>query len=743
LNRSGLILLGVTLTGLLGSVHPAAAQVQNISIVSGQGQLIFPASGFLFQALVVKVTDANGVPQQGVQVNWTLTQGAFGAQFLTSGTTTTSTFTGGDGIANAFLQTQPQFGSVFQQFVLNNVTATTTSASVTFNLYQAASDTTQLGGAFPVNAQAWNPALQDLYAGGKLTGQAGSTSSNPLQVRVVGTGGGVLPGVSVQLVSVKTGCDATDCQVQDPSTGPTVNCATGAGAPANTVLTDALGIATCTPVLGGVPGTGQFIVLIGFGGAVPDSTKLTAIQIISNVILSRPLNLTVTPAPAGTIKTVSGDTFNVNPGQTQSLTAEVDTPAGAPVAGQTVNWAITQGTGSLTNASTVTDVNGRVSNTVTVSSQASGVMRVTATLAGDTSKSVTYTINVAPPVTVTGLSIVSGNNQSAIVNTAFSQALVVQVTQSNGQPASGVFVQFSVNGPASLSANGATTDSNGRAQVNVTAGGTTGSVSVTASAAGFAQTFNLSVSPPGPDINAQSFVNAADFQNGSISPCSLAAVVGSGLAPGIQGVVVPTTVGPWAYTVANDRITVGTSQAPIYAVSNVNGREQVVFQVPCDVAPGNTQVTVNVGAGSRAVTVNILAASPGVFQYAMSDGQSRAVMVRPDGSFVSLENPARRGENVVVFVTGLGPTNPAVGTNQVAPPGSTATVRGAVVPGINAGGADLVSAVLSPDLLGVYEVTFTIPGNTPAGSNVGFSIGVVPSGSSQAFYSNLVRIPVQ
>jgi uncharacterized protein (TIGR03437 family) len=155
-------------------------------------------------------------------------------------------------------------------------------------------------------------------------------------------------------------------------------------------------------------------------------------------------------------------------------------------------------------------------------------------------------------------------------------------------------------------------------------------------------------------------------------------------------------------------------------------------------------VTVNVGAGSRTVTLNVLPASPGIFQTTMSDGQRRAVLIRPDGSFVSLENPARRGENVVALVTGLGPTTPAVGTNQVAAPGTTASVTGTVVPGIDTGGgANLVSATLSPDLQGLYEVTFTIPSNTTTGSNVGFSIGVVPAGANQAYYSNLVRIPVQ
>ena len=740
MNRSGIIVFTAVLAGLVGAVSAPAQQVQNVSVLSGQGQLICPLLCSIFQPMVAKVTDANGSPIAGATVNWNLTQSVYAAQFLVGGGTTNTTITGPDGTTTNTVVTTPQIGSIFQQFFLNVVNVSTASSSATINLYQAAQDPTGQGASFPVVAQPWNQTLQNLYGGERLTGQAGSTSSSTLQMRVVGTAGTVLPGVSMQLVPVKEGCELNNCTLEDGTTGPTASCASVAGAPPNAALTDATGIATCTPIFGGLPGSGRFLVVIGYGGGTPDPTVLLS---TNNYLVSRPLALTVTAAPAGLIKVVSGDNSNTNPGQTVNLVAAVQTAAGAAVAGQTVNWRITQGTGSLANASTSTGTNGQTSNTLTVSSQASGQLTVSATLASDSTKSVTFTINVTPPITVTGLSIVSGNNQSAIINTAFGQPLVVQVTQSNGTPASGVFVQFSVNGPATLSANGGTTDSNGRTQVTATAGGTTGAVTVTASTSGFTQTFNLTVSPQGPNINAQSFVNAADFQIGSISPCSLAAVVGTGLAPGIQGVVVPNVVGPWAYTVANDKISVGSSQAPIYAVSNVNGLEQIVFQVPCDVAPGNTQVTVNVGAGSRVVTVNILPASPGVFQYAMSDGVSRAVLIRPDGSFVSLENPARRGENVVAYVTGLGPTTPSVGTNQVAPPGTTATVRGTVVPGISAGGADLVSAFLSPDLLGVYEVTFTIPSNTPAGSNVGFSIGVVPAGSNQAFYSNLVRIPVQ
>jgi hypothetical protein len=72
-----------------------------------------------------------------------------------------------------------------------------------------------------------------------------------------------------------------------------------------------------------------------------------------------------------------------------------------------------------------------------------------------------------------------------------------------------------------------------------------------------------------------------------------------------------------------------------------------------------------------------------------------------------------------------------------------ATVRGTVIPGMAAGGATLNSAQLSPDLLGVYEVSFQIPSDVQTGNNVGFSIGVIAPGASTANYSALIRVPVQ
>jgi uncharacterized protein (TIGR03437 family) len=144
------------------------------------------------------------------------------------------------------------------------------------------------------------------------------------------------------------------------------------------------------------------------------------------------------------------------------------------------------------------------------------------------------------------------------------------------------------------------------------------------------------------------------------------------------------------------------------------------------------------------VNVPVLPASPGIFQTVMSDGRLRAVLVRPDGSFVSLTNPARRGEQIVAFLTGLGPTTQAnIGTNSVPAPGTTASVQGQVIVGINNSGVQVVSSQLSPDLIGVYEVTFLVPPDAPQGNNIVFSVAVNPPNSSTTQFSNGSLIPIQ
>ena len=151
------------------------------------------------------------------------------------------------------------------------------------------------------------------------------------------------------------------------------------------------------------------------------------------------LNMRFTPGAPGQIRQVSGNNQTAQAGQALAspLVVEVLTASGGAMAGQAVNWTVSPAAGgNLGSAQTTTDSSGRTSNTLRFPTSATGPVVVTATLAADTTKTTTFTATAAPLITVTSMSIVSGNSQNAILNTSFSP-LVVQVNSTAG-PASGV-----------------------------------------------------------------------------------------------------------------------------------------------------------------------------------------------------------------------------------------------------------------------------------------------------------------
>jgi uncharacterized protein (TIGR03437 family) len=194
-------------------------------------------------------------------------------------------------------------------------------------------------------------------------------------------------------------------------------------------------------------------------------------------------------------------------------------------------------------------------------------------------------------------------------------------------------------------------------------------------------------------------------------------------------------LGALPYTVAGVSITVAGSKAPIYSVSNVNGQQQVNFQVPCDVVPANSvPVAVTVNGGTTTVNVTVRSSGPGIFETAMSDGSRQAIIIRSDGSFMdSVNNPVHPNEIVAMYITGVGPTSPAVHTNSLPPPGTAANATSTVIVGVNNAGVRVVSSQLSPDIVGVALVTFQVPASTPNGTYV-LSMGInAPDGTVTQF----------
>lgn len=718
------------------AIAPVSAQTPvNISVVSGNGQLICQLctlGGFgiqNFDGMYVKVTDANGAPVANAQVNWAVVTGQGNLANLSQ---TDTTYTNSSGIAvENYLVFSQITGTPGNPFTQSSITATIANSNmVTFYETLAYANSTSNGNSpqlVQVQLETPNTGCSTCISpGDTLTATAGSTPTTQFKVQVFVPNSSipVVPNVSFRLIPNQT--------------SPTISCATGAGADPGSVLTDSTGQAVCSAVLGSTTGSGTFYALTG-GVASAGFNQGNPPQGYSQ---SGNFNLNVTPGVPGAISIISGNNLSATPGQQVpgSLVAAVTDAAGNPLSGQQVVWSVSPSTAATLAATTTnSDVNGRVQTNVILTSSASGQVSVKVALASNPNISATFT--VAVNILLTGLQVVSGNNQTAVINSNFTAPLVVQLNAANG-PASGTAVNFAVTGPAVLSATSAITNSAGQASVQVLAGPTTGSVTVTASAGSLTAVFTLTVIPAGPTLTTNSFYNGADFQPGAISPCGIATIIAPGIAAAIQGIVAYDGVGALPYTLGGVQVTFGGAMAPIFNVANTNGQQQVTVQVPCSVTPGNVTVVVNVGGGTGTVTIPVRPASPGLFLTAFSSTTQTPVLVRPDGSFVSPSNPAHRGETLIAYVTGMGATTPAIATNSLPVPGSSPAIQGTIIVGMNGGGVPLVASTLSPDLVGVETVTFMVPTATPTGT-ASFSVGIVPSGSSTPFYSIAGFFPVQ
>jgi uncharacterized protein (TIGR03437 family) len=236
---------------------------------------------------------------------------------------------------------------------------------------------------------------------------------------------------------------------------------------------------------------------------------------------------------------------------------------------------------------------------------------------------------------------------------------------------------------------------------------------------------DLCASQGAPVYTAASIVNAADNRSDKLAPNTIGTIYGANLACSTAGLttgdLVPTNLGEAA-------VIIHGQPAGLFYVSPT----QINFLVPPIFEPGPVEVYVTVlTLHGPIIQLTLALAAPGLFQLApgtcqLPSGVSLqcAVATLADGTVLTpASSPAKPGDIVVLWATGLGPTEGLQPDNDLQVP----TVAEWLVPSANIevlldGVAVAPSAIdyagVAPGFAGLYQINLTLPKSTGANPEI-------------------------
>ncbi len=233
-----------------------------------------------------------------------------------------------------------------------------------------------------------------------------------------------------------------------------------------------------------------------------------------------------------------------------------------------------------------------------------------------------------------------------------------------------------------------------------------------------------------PTFTVNGVTNAASFTQGAI-PGSIVTIFGTHLSTNLIGLQTATQV-PLPTTIYHVSVLVGNVLAPLFAVDKDNntGSEQINLQIPWQFA-GQSSVPVTINNGttiSATINIPLKAAQPGIFLLdTKQDG-----FLHGDNTVVNAARPAQPGEELVAYLTGMGPVSNSIASGS---PGAGTTLSTPVVT-VAGSQADVKFSGLSSQFVGLYQVNFVVPPTTPSGTQ---SVTIAVNGVT----SNTANLPVE
>lgn len=215
--------------------------------------------------------------------------------------------------------------------------------------------------------------------------------------------------------------------------------------------------------------------------------------------------------------------------------------------------------------------------------------------------------------------------------------------------------------------------------------------------------------------------NRASLDLAPAAPGMTSALFGANLA--VSTASLPNNV-PLPTTLAGASVLVNDIPAPLFSVSPT----QINFQMPYGLT-GNFALIVARNAGGEAtLRVARVDAHPGI-HLSGAEGD----ITHSNGARVTEASPARPGEELFLFASGLGPVTPAVTTGQPAPPLLlTRTISNSVVR-VGNGAAEVRYSGLVWGYVGLYQINFVVPAGQTGRVPVRLETG--PQSSNTVFIS--------
>ncbi len=210
------------------------------------------------------------------------------------------------------------------------------------------------------------------------------------------------------------------------------------------------------------------------------------------------------------------------------------------------------------------------------------------------------------------------------------------------------------------------------------------------------------IDPATPIIAASGVVHGATFLNTAVAPGQLVTIFGQNLANGTAAAVPVNNAFPAALGATS--VTMGGIPCPLIYVSPA----QINLQAPFEIQGPAAQVVVKVGeVESQPAVVSVEAASPAMFSLDGTGAGTATILKNSDFSLVTAANPARRGEVVAIFCTGLGPLEGGGVTGVAATEPAPAT--GPVAVNFGTAAAQVRYAGLAMGFLGLYQINVVVP----------------------------------